>query len=183
MLKDYLAISGYQGLYKFISQGRNGVIVESMDTKKRMNVPSSAKMSALEDIAIYTEDEEVSLEDVLKKIYKKEEGKKCINHKSDNAELKAYFKEVLPEYDEERVYVSDIKKVLKWYNMLHDLQLLNFEEEEEEGVKKEDVQEEAVKKEDKKSQNQEEESKPSDNKKKNNTSKGQSAPKTQKDTK
>ncbi len=185
MLKDYLAISGYKGLYKFISQGRNGVIVESMDTKKRMNVPSSAKMSALEDIAIYTVDEEVSLEDVLKKIYKKEEGKKCINHKADNAELKAYFKEVLPEFDEERVYVSDIKKVLKWYNMLHDLQLLNFEEEkeEEEGIKEEDVQEEEVKKEDKETQTQEEESKPSDNKKKNNTSKGQSAPKTQKDTK
>ncbi len=137
MLKDYLAISGHQGLFKFISQGRNGVIVESLDTKKRMNVPSSAKMSALEDIAIYTVEEEVPLEDVLKKIHDKEEGKKCINHKADNADLKAYFKEVLPEFDEERVYISDIKKVLKWYLMLHEMQLLHFEEAEEAEEEKE----------------------------------------------
>lgn len=163
MLKDYLAISGHQGLFKFISQGRNGVIVESLDSKKRMNVPSSAKISMLEDIAIYTVDEEVPLEDVLKKIHKKEEGKKCINHKADNADLKAYFKEVLPEFDEERVYISDIKKVLKWYYMLNEMQLLNFEEAEED-------------KEEKETENQEEENKPSNNKENKDTSK------TQKDT-
>ncbi len=169
MLKDYLAISGHQGLFKFISQGRNGVIVESLDTKKRMNVPSSAKMSALEDIAIYTVEEEIPLEDVLKKIHNKEEGKKCINHKADNAELKAYFKEVLPEFDEERVYISDIKKVLKWYLMLHEMQLLNFEEAEEE-------------KEVKATENKEGENKSPDNKKANNTPAKKGTPKTRKDT-
>ena len=131
-LKDILAISGKPGLYKFISQGRNGIIVESLTDNKRIHAPATAKISALEDIAIFTDEEEVSLQDVFKKINEKEEGGKTIAHKSSPEELKSYMVDVLPNYDRDRVYVSDLKKLYQWYNILHDLDMLTFEEEEEE---------------------------------------------------
>ncbi len=129
MLKDILSIGGYSGLYKFISQGRNGIIVESLETKQRMNANTTAKISALEDIAIFTYEEDIPLKDVLKKIYDKENGKEAINHKSSANELKSYMSEVLPEYDEDRVYVSDIKKLVNWYNILQKFELLDFSKE------------------------------------------------------
>lgn len=129
MLKDILSISGYGGLFKFISQGRVGIIVESFEDKKRMNASATAKISALEDIAIFTETEDKPLKDVFKLIFEKENGGVSINHKSSADELKKYFLEVLPDYDRDRVYVSDIKKVINWYNILQKLELLNFEEE------------------------------------------------------
>ena len=129
-LKDILAISGKPGLYKFISQGRNGIIVESLTDNKRIHVPATAKISALEDIAIFTDEEEVPLQNVFKKINEKEEGGKTIDHKSSPEELKSYMTDVLPNYDKDRVYVSDLKKLYQWYNILHDLDLLTFEEEE-----------------------------------------------------
>lgn len=132
MLKDILSISGHGGLFKFISQGRHGIIVESLETKKRMNASASAKISALEDIAIFTDTEDKPLKDVLKLIHEKENGGEAISHKSSADELKQYFEEVLPDYDQDRVYVSDIKKVIQWYNLLHKFEMLNFEEEEEE---------------------------------------------------
>jgi uncharacterized protein related to proFAR isomerase len=128
-LKDLMAISGHGGLFKFISQARNGIIVESLETGKRMNAFASMKVSALEDIAIYTEDKQIPLEDVLVSLHKYENGGEAISHKSDPDELKDYFSAVLPEYDRERVYVSDIKKVLSWYNLLLKYDLLNFDEE------------------------------------------------------
>ncbi len=131
-LKDILAISGKPGLYKFISQGRNGIIVESVTDNKRIHAPATAKISALEDIAIFTDEEEVSLQDVFKKINEKEEGGKTIDHKSSPEELKSYMVDVLPNYDRDRVYVSDLKKLYQWYNILHDLDMLTFEEKEEE---------------------------------------------------
>ena len=118
MLKGILAISGYPGLYEMKSQIKNGLIVEHLETKKRMPVYSTHKISSLEDIAIYTEDTEVILVDVFKNIFNKFEGKEIISHKSSNDELKNFFSEVLPDYDEDRVYVSDIKKVVNWYNIL-----------------------------------------------------------------
>lgn len=130
MLKDILSISGYGGLYKYISQGRTGIIVESLEDNKRMNANATAKISALEDIAIFTETEDLPLKDVFKAISEKENGGETIGHKSSANELKKYFEEVLPGYDKERVYVSDIKKVVNWYNILHKLNLLNFEEKE-----------------------------------------------------
>ena len=132
MLKDILSISGYGGLYKFISQGRTGIIVEALEDKKRMNASATAKISALEDIAIFTDVEDIPLKDVFKAIYDKENGGESINHKSSANELKDYFAEVLPDYDRDRVYVSDIKKVINWYNVLHKFDMLNFEEVEEE---------------------------------------------------
>ncbi|MBN2612653.1 MAG: DUF5606 domain-containing protein [Bacteroidales bacterium] len=129
-LKDILAISGHSGLFKYVSDGRNGIIVEAFDTKKRMFVNASTKVSSLKDIAIYTETEEKPLADVLKSIFEIENGGAAIDPKSGNEELKAYMSKVLPEYDRERVYVSDIRKLVTWYSILRDNNLLNFEEEE-----------------------------------------------------
>ncbi len=136
-LKDILSISGKGGLYKFISQGRNGIIVESFEDHKRMVVHSSAKVSALEDIAIFTESEEVPLAEVFKKLFEKLSGKETISHKSSPEELKAVLESILPDYDRERVYVSDMKKLVQWYNLLLGLNLLIPEEESAEEKKEE----------------------------------------------
>lgn len=128
-LKDLMAISGHGGLFKFISQARNGIIVESLETGKRMNAFATMKVSALEDIAIYTEDKEIPLEEVLVSLHKYENGREAISPKSEPEDLKDYFSAILPEYDRERVYVSDIKKVLTWYNLLLKYDLLKADEE------------------------------------------------------
>jgi hypothetical protein len=127
-LKDLMAISGHGGLFKFISQARNGIIVESLETGKRMNAFATMKVSSLEDIAIYTEEEEIPLQEVLVSLHEYENGGEAISPKSDPDELKDYFSAILPEYDRERVYVSDIKKVLTWYNLLLKYDLLKFDE-------------------------------------------------------
>lgn len=131
MLKGILAISGHSGLFKMVAESKNSIIVESLDTKKRMPVYSSAKVSALEDIAIYTYEGDTPLKDVFKALSEKEEGGLAMSPKSSGAELKKYFEEVLPDFDADRVYVSDIKKVLLWYNTLHEKDMLDFTEEEE----------------------------------------------------
>ncbi len=130
-MKGILSISGQQGLFKHIAESRNNIIVESIDNGKRMPVYSSSKVSALEDIAIYTSTADVPLKDVFKAISEKENGGQALSHKSSANELKAYFREVLPDYDKERVYVSDIKKVILWYNILQEKEMLDFTEEEE----------------------------------------------------
>jgi len=157
VLKDLLSISGQGGLFKFISQGRNGVIVENIETKKRTNVPASAKMSSLEDIAIFTEDEEIPLADVMDKIFEKENGGETISHKSDNQTLKNLMVEILPEYDRERVYVSDMKKLVQWYNILQNNDMLIQKEEEKE--EKEENKEEEENNEDSKKEKEQEENK------------------------
>jgi len=96
------------------------------------------KISALEDISIFSEDEDIILSEVFKNIYLKENGGPCKSHKSSSEELKKYFSEVLPAYDRERVYVSDIKKVLNWYNILQKLELLSIEEENQEEENQDD---------------------------------------------
>lgn len=130
MLKGILSISGQSGLFKLVAEAKNNIIVESLDTGKRMPVYSTVKVSALEDIAIYTETGDVPLKDVFRAIYDKENGGPAISPKSSGPELKKYFGEVVPEYDRERVYVSDIKKVLLWYNTLLEKEMLDFSEEE-----------------------------------------------------
>ncbi len=133
MLKDILSISGQSGLFKLVAQSSRSIIVESLETGKKIPVYFSSKVSALEDIAIYTEDEEVPLAEIFEKIYKMEnKGQTSISSKSTNEEIKDYFGDVLPNYDKERVYVSDMKKVLNWYNILCAKGLLNFEEKAEE---------------------------------------------------
>jgi hypothetical protein len=131
-LKDYLAISGEHGLFKFIAQGRNAIIVEHLETGKRSSSYGSAKVSSLEDISVFTETEDISLGKVFDRIYEKENGAAIPDLKSDNEKLKAYFAEVMPEYDRARVYTSDIKKILTWYNTLQKLNLLVKEEPEAE---------------------------------------------------
>ncbi|WP_439185211.1 DUF5606 family protein [Carboxylicivirga taeanensis] len=137
MLKGILAISGQRGLFKLVSQAKNSIIVESLIDGKKMPAYATSRISALEDISIYTEDEDVKLFDVFKAIYEKEEGGVAISPKSSSAELKAYFEEVLPLYDKDRVYVSDIKKVLTWYNLLIENEMFDpnaVEETEEESA-------------------------------------------------
>lgn len=132
MLKGLLAISGQRGLFKMVSQAKNSIIVESLLDGKRIPAYATSRISALEDISIYTEDEDVKLEDVFKAIYEKENGGKAIDPKSSGNELKDYFEEILPLYDRERVYVSDIKKVLSWYNVLIENNLFDPNASEEE---------------------------------------------------
>ena len=138
-LKEILAISGKPGLYKFISQGRNAMIVENIEDGTRTSAFASEKVSALDDIAIFTEDEEVSLKVVLKSIFEKENGEETITHKSSSEELKKWFEEVLPSYDQERVYVSDIKKVALWYNLLAKMKMLDFTEEDSDEKNESDI--------------------------------------------
>lgn len=128
-LKEIMSVSGQSGLYKFISQGRNGIIVEAFSDKKRSFVNASSKVSSLEDIAIYTSEEEVPLKVVLKSIFEQEKGGPAPDPKSDPTVLKAFMEKILPNYDQERVYVSDIKKLVTWYNTLLSLDMLRFEEE------------------------------------------------------
>lgn len=117
-LEKIIAISGKPGLYRLISQSKKGVIVESLQDKKRFPANAINNISSLGDIAIYTYDEEIPLKDVLLSLHNKEDGKESISHKSEKKKLLDYFREVLPEYDEERVYASNFKKIVQWYNIL-----------------------------------------------------------------
>lgn len=117
-LEKVLSIAGKPGLYKLKSQTRAGFIAESLMDGKTVNVSGRHNVSLLSEIAIYTLTEEVPLREVFKKISEKEEGKETINHKVPKEELEEFFFGIMPDYDEDRVYVSDIKKVIQWYNML-----------------------------------------------------------------
>lgn len=131
-LKEILAIAGKPGLFKMVGQTKNGAVVESLTDGKRFTAFVHDRISSLEEISIYTMDEDMSLKDVFKRIHEKQEGGKAIDPKSANKELQAFFEEAVPEYDRERVYTSDIKKVIKWYNLLHEKDMLDFTGEEEE---------------------------------------------------
>ena len=139
ILKDILAISGETGLFRFIAQGKNAIIVEHLETKKRSSAYGSAKVSSLEDIAIFTEKEDLPLGKVFDLIYEKEKGGPAIGSKVDSGKLKTWFEEILPDYSKDKVYVSDIKKVAQWYNILHNLNLLVKEEAEVVAEKPEDA--------------------------------------------
>lgn len=118
-LTGIIAISGRPGLFKVIAQGKNNVIVESLVDNKRFPAYSSDRISALEDISIYTYEEEKPLKEIFLTIYNKENGGETISHKESEVNLRNYIDEVLPNYDKERVYISDIKKLFQWYNLLH----------------------------------------------------------------
>ncbi|MCX7986213.1 MAG: DUF5606 domain-containing protein [Bacteroidales bacterium] len=127
-LKDILSISGYSGLFRYVSQARNGIIVEGLEDKKRMIAYAHYRVVSLGDIAIYTEEEEVPLREVFKKIFEKEQGGPAMGGKIDEKQLKTYFEQIVPHYDKEKVHVSDMKKVLNWYNILQRNGITNFEE-------------------------------------------------------
>lgn len=135
ILKDILAISGEPGLFRFIAQGKNAIIVEHLETKKRSSAYGSAKVSSLEDIAIFTETEDIPLGKVFDIIHDSANGGIALDTKADAAKLKSWFETILPAYSKDKVYVSDIKKVALWYNILHNLGLLVKEEAEPKKVK------------------------------------------------
>ena len=139
MLKTILSISGKPGLYKLISQGKNMLIVESLVDKKRFPAYGNEKIISLGDIAMYTDADEVPLKDVLLSMKKKENGAAVALDvkKASVKELQAYLAEVLPNFDRDRVYVSDIKKLITWYNLLVASGMTDFEEVAEEAAEKE----------------------------------------------
>jgi len=112
-----IAVTGKPGLYNVVSQTKTGIVVESLSDKKRFPILSTQNVSLLENIAIFTY-EEVPLLTVFKSIFEKEEGKETINHKESGVKLTSFFAEILPDFDQERVYTSNIKKIVQWYNML-----------------------------------------------------------------
>jgi hypothetical protein len=143
MLKDILAVSGQSGLCKMVSNTKNGIIVENIETGKRMPTYATSKVSALEDIAIYTvEGDDKPLGEVMQSIRDKENGGEAISHKESKENLVKYFEEIMPEYDVDRVYISDIKKVLQWYNILQRkgmLDLLDDDSDDKDTSEKEEI--------------------------------------------
>ena len=131
-LSKILAISGQSGLYLYISQARNGAIVEALSDKKRSSVGMTSKITSLADISIYTDDEEVKLQDVLLSMKEVLGEADAPSPKSSAEELKALFEKALPTYDRDRFYVSHMKKVVDWYNNLKKYASLDFVNPEEE---------------------------------------------------
>ncbi len=117
-LEKIISISGKPGLFKLISQLRNGFIIEDVTTQKKISISNTSQVSLLDNISMYTFDSEVPLFDVFENIAKKEDYKATISHKASPEELRSFMAEVLPNYDVERVYDSDIKKLVQWYNIL-----------------------------------------------------------------
>jgi hypothetical protein len=135
MLRTVLTVAGKPGLYKLVSSGRNMLIVEALDAaRKRMPVHGVDKVVSLGDIAMYTDDEEVPLWKVLENVKAKCEGATCsIDYKkASNEELADFFAEVLPNYDRDRVYMSHVRKLIQWYNILVEANLTDFVPEEAE---------------------------------------------------
>ena len=136
MLKGILSISGQPGLFKLVTETKNSIIVESLVTGKRIPAYSTSKISTLSDISIFTETGEILLTELFVRVKK---NGKMISTKASTDEIKAFFGEVLPEYDKDRVYVSDMKKILQWYQLLSDKNLLiETEEEKTEEIKSEE---------------------------------------------
>lgn len=131
-LTGIISISGKPGLYKVVARGKNNIIVESLIDGKKIPAYSTDRISALEDISIYTYEEDLPLKDVFEKIYDKENGGATISHKESANKLQAYTEEILPNYDQDRVYPSDLKKLYQWYNLTHKAGLLTKKEAEEE---------------------------------------------------
>jgi len=113
-----ISVTGKPGLFQVISQSKNAIIAESLTDKKRLAINATQNVSLLENIAIYTYEEDMPLLNVFKAISEKTEGKKALSHKESGNKLTSFFTEVLPNYDDERVYTSNIKKVIQWFNLL-----------------------------------------------------------------
>ena len=137
-LEKILTISGKPGLYQLQNQTRSGFLATSLLDGKKISVSARQNVSILSEIAIYTLTEELPLSEVFTKISKKENGGEAINHKVSKDELEEYFFEVLPDYDEDRVYPSDIKKIVQWYNLLTKNGITEFKSETEEATSEEE---------------------------------------------
>ncbi len=142
-LDGILAIAGQAGLFKLVSKGKNNVIVESLTTGKRMPAFATSRISTLEDVAIYTYDEDIPLRTVFLSVFEKHNGEKVLETKPSNPDYKDFMESILPDFDQDRVYVSDIKKLVNWYNSLIDHKILiteNIKAEEEEVEAKKPVE-------------------------------------------
>ena len=141
MQQTILAIAGKPGLYKLVSRGKNSLIVEALDAShKRMPAFGSDRITSLTDIAMFTDSDDVPLMDVLESLKTLEEGKKSsVDYKKASGdELREYFAKVLSNFDRERVHVSDIKKLIQWYDILVENGITDFKEEKEEQPKAEE---------------------------------------------
>lgn len=117
-LTGIISISGQPGLFKIVAQSKNGIIIEGLADKKRTNIYSTTKVSTLADIGMYTSGDDKPIEEIMTSIFEKEKGGPCISSKADDKEITAYFAEILPDYDKERVYVSNMRKLFNWYTIL-----------------------------------------------------------------
>lgn len=136
-LKDILAISGQPGLFKYIAQSKNGIIVETLTDGKRTIIPAASRVSSMGEISVYTDEEDKPLGEIFTALYEKTGGKETISHKSTSDQLKALFSELVPGYDRDRVHVSDMKKIVSWYNILVNCGMTDFTVEEEENSEEE----------------------------------------------
>ena len=134
-LEGIINVAGKSGLYKVVSKGNKTVIVESFIDGKRSPLYSDNQANMLEEIGIYTYDDTKPLSEIFDDIAKKEKGEQSINHKSSTKQLTIYFREILKDYDEERVYISDIKKVIQWYNAMQKKGLIELPKIEKKKIK------------------------------------------------
>lgn len=139
-LSGIISVNGMPGLYKVVGQMKNGVIAEGLSDKKRVPIHSHQQISSLEDISMFTTGDNKPVSDILKTIFEKEKGGKCIDHKADEKEIIKYFEEILPDYDKERVYASNMRKLFNWYNLLQETGNLKLKEAGEKGDDKSKVQ-------------------------------------------
>lgn len=126
-LEKLITISGKPGIFKVISQTKGGFIIEDIITNKRTSISTQNQVSLLENIAVYTYDEEIPLKDLFDKIYEFTNNNQAIHHKESSAKLREFMLQVLPNYDKERVYDSDLKKIIMWYNLLQSQGLISPE--------------------------------------------------------
>ena len=146
-LEGILAVSGQSGLFKLISTGKNNVLVESLQTKKRIPVFNTSLISRLENVSVFTYSEDLFLAQIFIKIFKQSNGEAIFKDKpASNSELLDFFESIMPEYNKERVYISDIKKVISWYNFLLEKEIITAEsikeaEEAEEAKQTEEIKE------------------------------------------
>ena len=135
-LTGIISITGQPGLYKIVAQSKNGIIVEGLADKKRVNVYASTKVSTLSDISMFTTGDDKPLEEIMTTIFEKEKGGPAVDSKSEDKAIEKYFSEILPEYDKDRVYISNMRKLINWYNNLQVNGALKQKEENKEGEEK-----------------------------------------------
>lgn len=130
-LKTILAVSGEHGLFKYVAQAKAGMIVEHLETKRRTTFGANARVTSLGDISIYTNEAELSLKEVFRKLAEELKGGEAVSPKSKPEQIKALFDKAVPDYDGDRFYVSHMKKVVEWYNTLRQFASLEFVDEED----------------------------------------------------
>ena len=135
-LSGIISISGQPGLFKIVAQSKNGIIVEGLADKKRVNVYASTKVSTLAEISMFTTGEDKPLEEIITSVFDKEKGGPAVDAKADDKAIEKYFAEILPDYDKDRVYVSNMRKLISWYNILQANDALKKKEENKDGEDK-----------------------------------------------